>query len=88
MTDDPAARFESATQAALELPERPDDRTLLELYALFKQATSGDVAGSRPGIFAPRARAKHDAWAKLSGLPRERAMARYVELVERLQPGS
>jgi diazepam-binding inhibitor (GABA receptor modulating acyl-CoA-binding protein) len=88
MTDDLENRFENATQAALELPERPDARTLLELYALFKQATSGEVAGTRPGIFDPRGRAKHDAWARLAGVPRERAMERYVELVDRLRAGS
>jgi len=55
--------------------------TMLELYALFKQATSGDVNGSRPGMMDLRGRAKYDAWAKRKGMTKDAAMSAYIELV-------
>ncbi|RPH99869.1 MAG: acyl-CoA-binding protein [Lysobacterales bacterium] len=76
--------FEKAAQAARALPERPDDRTALQLYALFKQASSGDVQGARPGFFDFVATAKYEAWEKLQGTSREDARRRYVELVRKL----
>jgi acyl-CoA-binding protein len=82
---DISKRFEAATRDVRSLPDEPGTRELLELYALYKQATVGDVSGPRPGAFDLRARAKHDAWAKAKGLTREAAMARYVELVARLR---
>lgn len=76
--------FERAAQAARSLPERPDDKTMLELYALFKQGSSGDVQGARPGFFDFVGGAKYEAWEKLKGLSPEQAQARYVELVRKL----
>lgn len=55
--------------------------TMLELYALYKQATAGDVTGARPGIMDLRGRAKYDAWAKRKGMTRDAAMQAYVDLV-------
>jgi acyl-CoA-binding protein len=78
-------RFAEAAQAAQQLAQRPDNTTLLQLYALYKQATQGDVAGKRPGVFDVVGRAKYDAWAKQSGVAREAAMEAYVALVKRLQ---
>lgn len=66
------------------LTRRPSNDELLELYALYKQATVGDVAGARPGMFDLKARAKHDAWARLAGTARATAAERYVALVDRL----
>ncbi len=77
--------FEAAVAASKTLPKRPDNDTLLKLYALFKQATSGDVSGPRPGGFDFVGGAKHDAWAKLSGTSTEDAMRAYVALVEALK---
>ena len=57
--------------------------TMLELYALYKQATRGDVTGDRPGMLDLRGRAKYDAWAKRKGMTRDAAMQAYVELVAR-----
>ncbi len=54
---------------------------LLDLYALYKQATSGDVSGSRPGMLDVKGRAKYDAWAKRKGLTKDAAMQQYVALV-------
>ena len=76
--------FEAAVRDVRSLPDEPRTAELLELYALYKQATVGDVSGPRPGAFDVRARAKHDAWAKAKGLAAEEAMSRYVALVARL----
>jgi acyl-CoA-binding protein len=82
---DLAARFQAAADASKQLPKRPDNDTLLEIYALFKQATAGDVSGPAPGPFDFVGRAKYDAWTGLRGTAKEEAMRRYVELIERLK---
>jgi acyl-CoA-binding protein len=79
------ARFETAAREAQALPKRPDNDTLLKLYALYKQATAGDAAGSRPGFTDFVGRAKYDAWAGLKGTGQEQAMQQYVALVESLK---
>ncbi|MBC8450315.1 MAG: acyl-CoA-binding protein [Chloroflexi bacterium] len=78
-------RFETATQEATELPKRPDNQTLLKLYALYKQATVGDASGDRPDFTDFVGRVKYDAWAKLQGTAKEEAMQAYVDLVESLK---
>ena len=55
--------------------------TMLELYALYKQSTSGDVSGDRPGMLDLRGRAKYDAWAKRKGMTKDAAMKAYIDLV-------
>jgi len=77
------SRFQDATARAKELEEQSNE-TLLELYALYKQATAGDASGKRPGMFDPVGRAKFDAWSSRSGMPEEEAMEAYIELVDRL----
>ncbi|MCK7499893.1 MAG: acyl-CoA-binding protein [Comamonadaceae bacterium] len=57
---------------ARQLPEKPDNATLLKIYSLYKQATDGDVEGKRPGFTDLVGRAKYDAWAKLEGQERRR----------------
>jgi acyl-CoA-binding protein len=79
------AQFEVAAKEAQGLAKRPDNDTMLMLYALYKQATVGDVAGSRPGFTDFVGRAKYDAWAKLKGTGQEQAMRDYMALVERLK---
>ena len=79
------AQFEAAAQAAQNLPTRPDNDTLLRIYALYKQATAGDAVGARPGFTDFVGRAKYDAWAKLKGTARDQAMRDYIALVERLR---
>ena len=83
--EDLQARFEQAAKDALNLPSRPDNDTLLKLYAYYKQATVGDVQGKRPGFTDFAGRAKYDAWKKLKGMPQDVAMQRYIKLVERLK---
>jgi len=77
--------FEGAAEASKQLPSRPDNDTLLELYALYKQATSGDASGNRPGGFDFVGAAKYDAWTRLKGTTAEAAMREYIALVNRLK---
>jgi len=79
------ARFESAAQEAQKLPSKPSDQVLLKLYALYKQATVGDVSGKRPGGFDFVGRAKYDAWTRMKGTSKEEAMQTYIDLVKELK---
>ncbi len=78
-------QFQQALADSKLLSERPDNMTLLKLYALFKQASSGDAVGERPGMTDFVARAKWDAWNDLQGRAKAEAMTQYVELVESLK---
>jgi acyl-CoA-binding protein len=78
-------RFETAAAEAQALPSRPDNDTLLRLYALYKQSTQGNVQGKRPGFTNPVGRAKYDAWKKLRGKSPQAAMEAYIALVEKLK---
>jgi diazepam-binding inhibitor (GABA receptor modulator, acyl-CoA-binding protein) len=82
--DDLKKRFEVAAAAAKQTKKRPDNATLLKLYAYYKQATEGDVQGARPGGFDFVGGAKHDAWSKLKGMSADDAMTNYIKQVERL----
>lgn len=77
-------QFEQAAIAAKSLSERPDDATMLSLYALFKQGSAGDVHGDKPGFFDFVGAAKYEAWEKLRGLSQEEAQQQYVDLVRKL----
>jgi diazepam-binding inhibitor (GABA receptor modulator, acyl-CoA-binding protein) len=77
-------RFTAAADASKTLPARPDNDTLLAMYALYKQATVGDVEGKRPGFTDPVGKAKYDAWAKIKGMSADDAKAAYADLVEGL----
>jgi diazepam-binding inhibitor (GABA receptor modulator, acyl-CoA-binding protein) len=79
------AKFEAAVAASKNLPDRPDNATLLKLYALYKQASTGDVEGKRPGFTDMVGRAKWDAWNEIKGTGNEDAMTQYVALIEELQ---
>lgn len=79
------AQFEQAVADSKNLPERPDNMTLLRIYALYKQGSSGDVEGSRPGFTDMVGRAKYDAWAALKGTSKEDAMQQYVDLIDELK---
>jgi acyl-CoA-binding protein len=77
--------FNQAQQDVQNLNERPSNDDLLLLYALYKQATDGDVSGERPGGFDFKAMAKYDAWKKQAGKSPEEARTEYVATVKRLQ---
>ena len=76
--------FEQAAKSAKSLPERPDNDTLLQLYALYKQGSTGDASGDKPGIFDFVGVAKYEAWEKLRGMDSDTAMTKYVELIRKL----
>ncbi|MCC6608826.1 MAG: acyl-CoA-binding protein [Burkholderiales bacterium] len=77
-------RFDAAAQAVKKLDEDPGNEVKLQLYALYKQGSEGDVQGKRPGFTDIIGRAKYDAWAKVKGTPQERAMQKYIDLVKSL----
>jgi diazepam-binding inhibitor (GABA receptor modulating acyl-CoA-binding protein) len=78
-------QFAQAQIDSKNLPERPDNMTLLKIYALFKQGANGDVAGERPGFTDMVGRAKYDAWAALKGTSQEEAQQQYVDLIDELK---
>jgi diazepam-binding inhibitor (GABA receptor modulator, acyl-CoA-binding protein) len=79
------AQFEAAVAESKQLPEKPDNMTLLKIYALYKQATAGDVDGKRPGFGDMVGRAKWDAWNEAKGQSSEEAMQAYIDLIESLK---
>ena len=78
-------QFTQAQQDSKNLSERPDNMTLLKIYALFKQGSVGDVSGERPGMTDFVNRAKYDAWAALKGTSQEDAQQQYIDLIEELK---
>ena len=79
------ARFDQAMADSKNLPEKPDNMTLLKIYALYKQASRGDADGERPGFADMVGRAKWDAWNGLKGKSTDAAMQDYIELIESLK---
>ena len=78
-------QFEQAVAESKNRPERPDNMTLLKIYALYKQGSSGDADGKRPGFTDMVGRAKWDAWNALKGTSRDDAMQQYISLIEDLK---
>ena len=76
--------FQAAQARVKQLPQTPAPNELLDLYALFKQATAGDVSGARPGMLDFKGRAKYDAWATRKGTSKNDSMQAYVALVQQL----
>lgn len=79
------ARFEQAQQDVNSLTERPDNDTMLKLYALYKQATQGDVSGERPGGFDFVRQAKYEAWSTVKGTTADEAMRQYIKVADSLR---
>ena len=79
------ADFQNAAKDVMALAERPDNDTMLRLYALYKQGSEGDVSGPKPGFFDFVGTAKYEAWEKLAGTKPEDAMKKYVDLVKKLR---
>jgi acyl-CoA-binding protein len=78
-------QFAQAQLDSKNLSERPDNMTLLKIYALYKQGASGDATGERPGFTDMIGRAKYDAWAALKGTSQDDAMQQYVDLIADLK---
>ena len=77
-------QFEQAARDIKTLDERPDNDTMLRLYALYKQGSEGDVKGDKPGFFDFVGAAKYEAWEKLRGTAQDQARKKYVDLVKKL----
>lgn len=77
--------FEQAVKDSKSLPDKPDNMTLLKIYALYKQASAGDVSEQRPGFSDMIGRAKWDAWDAAKGKTADEAMQEYVDLIESLK---
>ena len=73
--------FVKAAADSKNLTERPDNATLLRIYALYKQGSSGDNTEKKPGFSDMVARAKWDAWNKLKGTSVDDAMQQYIDLI-------
>jgi acyl-CoA-binding protein len=84
MPDDLTADFARAAEDVKRLSARPDNDTLLKLYALYKQGSDGDVHGDKPGFFDFVNTAKYEAWARLRGMRGDEAMQKYIQLVRQL----
>ena len=78
------AAFEAAVANSKNLSERPDNGTLLKIYALYKQATTGDNTEKKPGFADMVGRAKWDAWNGFKGTSNDEAMQQYIDLIESL----
>ncbi|MDZ7890994.1 MAG: acyl-CoA-binding protein [Rhodoferax sp.] len=78
------AAFEAAVANSKNLSERPDNGTLLKIYALYKQATAGDNTEKKPGFADMVGRAKWEAWNGFKGISNDDAMQQYVDLIESL----
>lgn len=78
------AAFDNAVAQSRNLSERPDNATLLKIYALYKQATQGDVQGDKPGFSDLVGRAKWEAWKALKGTSADAAMQQYIALIDSL----
>lgn len=81
---DRQAAFEAAVANSKSLSERPDNATLLKIYALYKQASAGDNTEKKPGFGDMVGRAKWDAWNGLKGTSSDEAMQQYIDLIESL----
>ncbi len=79
------AAFEAAVANSKNLSERPDNATLLKIYALYKQGSIGDNTDKKPGFSDMVGRAKWDAWNGLKGTSQNDAMQQYVDLVKSLK---
>jgi acyl-CoA-binding protein len=79
------AGFARAVTESRQLPEKPDNQALLQIYGLYKQATEGDNVGKRPGFTDMVGRMKFDAWAGLNGKSADEAMQEYIDLIESLK---
>ena len=77
-------KFKQAVEDVKDLPKRPDNETLLQLYGLYKQVTIGNINIAQPWAIQVEKRAKWDSWKLFENMDRSKAMARYVEIVENL----
>jgi len=77
--------FQKASKDVWDLKIKPSNDELLNLYALYKQATDGDVSGPKPGLLDLKGKAKYKAWSDLKGTSKDEAMKKYIASVKRLK---
>ncbi len=77
-------QFEAAAAASKNLSERPDNSTMLKIYALYKQASTGDNNEKKPGFTDIVGKAKWEAWNGLKGTDSKAAMQQYIDLINSL----
>ncbi len=77
-------QFEAAAASSKNLSERPDNATMLKIYALYKQGSIGDNSEKKPGFSDMVGRAKWDAWNGLKGTDSKAAMQQYIDLIASL----
>ena len=77
-------QFEKAVQQSKTFTKKPSNDILLKLYALYKQASQGDVSGKKPGMFDMVGKYKYEAWEKLKGMDQENAQKEYIEIINSL----
>ena len=79
-------QFEKATRDSKQLKDKPSNETLLQLYALYKQANEGDAPSDPPSNpFDFVGKAKYEAWSSYRGISNDAAMQQYVELIRKLE---
>ena len=79
-------QFENAVNESKHLSERPSNDVLLQIYALYKQATEGDIHIDTPAnTFDFVGKAKYEAWEGLKGKSKEDAMQEYIDLIAELK---
>lgn len=78
------AQFVKASQDVQQLTYRPTDASLLDLYALYKQATVGDNNTPSPSFLNFKGQAKWKAWNNVKGMTKQDAMVKYILLVKSL----
>ena len=80
-----SAAFNTAAEEVKKLAKQPTNEEMLQVYALFKQATVGDCNTTRPGMLDMKGKAKWDAWDAKKGVAKDAAEAEYIDLVEKLK---
>ena len=79
-------QFDQAAAESKNLPEKPGNDVLLQLYSLYKQGSTGDVNTEPPSNpFDFVGKAKYEAWAALKGKSSDEAMKEYIALVNKLK---
>jgi len=80
------AQFEQAAADSKTLSSKPSNETLLQLYSLYKQGSTGDINTDPPSNpFDFVGKAKYEAWTALKGKSKEAAMQEYIDLVTKLK---
>ncbi|KRY75085.1 Regulator of chromosome condensation [Trichinella pseudospiralis] len=84
MEADLVKEFEEVAEQVRRLKSRPADDELLELYALYKQATVGDASGEKPGMFDFKGKSKWESWKKIKGMSKIDAMNEYIKKAKQI----